>query len=331
MPPKRSSLPSAIARPTKIAKGKLTGSLVGTENGFVDTNMSSVSSASGGDQEFKYLKSSFLRLFQTNNNVTNFIIKNHFGETKYKLLVPFINELLVTSRLTIERGNDSTELIYRLNSEEMAAKFKGLDQSHRLVLQIIENSGNRGIWTKEIRMASSLQEQALKKIYKALEMRKLIKPVNSVTAARKKLYMLYDLTPAREITGGPWYTEMEFDHEFIAELRHFMLHCIKTMNKGRGVTLKDISDKMIEMKVSRIQLKMDEVVQLMQTLVYDYLVEEDDQLAPDGMSRFVEAKKVDPRCDFKGWDVLSQDFHFQRMRFSDGVVLRAHEPHYHSA
>lgn len=39
-----------------------------------------------------------------------------------------------------------------------------------------------------------------------LETRRLIKPIKAVTAKTKKLYMLYDLTPAKEITGGPWYT-----------------------------------------------------------------------------------------------------------------------------
>ena len=27
--------------------------------------------------------------------------------------------------------------------------------------------------------------------------------------------MLFDVEPAKEITGGPWYTDQEFDHEFV--------------------------------------------------------------------------------------------------------------------
>ena len=75
--------------------------------------------------------------------------------------------------------------------------------------------------------------------------------------------MLYDLTPAKEITGGPWYSDFEFDHEFIAELRNFILMCIKRMNGGygvgNGVTLKQIVNKMIQANVSRVQLSMEEV------------------------------------------------------------------------
>ncbi len=32
-----------------------------------------------------------------------------------------------------------------------------------------------------------------------------------MTAKAKKLYMLYDLIPSKEITGGVWYSGLEFD------------------------------------------------------------------------------------------------------------------------
>ena len=280
-----------------------------------------------GDGDIEVLKERFLKLFADQVDVTNSVIKQEFGDENYKLLVPYINQLLGQSRLTIERAGNS-ELIYRLNSKEKAMKYQGLDQSHRLVLQVIEKAGDRGIWTKDIRYATSLTEQALKKIYKTLEIRKIVKPIYAVTAARRKLYMLYELTPAREITGGPWYTEMEFDHEFIAELRMFILHCVRNLNGGKGITLGEISRKMDEMKVSRVRLNMEEVVQLTQTLVYDHLIEQE-SVTEENDALFVIARKVTPVCDFQGWQVLSRDFHFRRIKFDDGIVLKAHEPHYH--
>ncbi len=60
----------------------------------------------------------------------------------------------------------------------------------------------------------------------------MIKPVKSVNAKAKKLYMLYNLTPAKELTGGPWYTELEFDHEFISELRTFLMHCVESSSEN---------------------------------------------------------------------------------------------------
>ena len=170
-------------------------------------------------------------------------------------------------------------------------------------------------------------------IQKQLETRKLIKPIKAVTAKTKKLYMLYDLTPAKEITGGPWYSDYEFDHEFIAELRNFIIMCIRRMNGGlgvgNGVTLKQISNKMIQANVSRVQLSLDEVQQLLQTLAFDYLIEQRG-VTENGEALFIAAKKITTMCDFGWWDVLSPDFHFRGIRFEDDVFLSPHEPHHHS-
>ena len=54
---------------------------------------------------------------------------------------------------------------------------------------------------------------------KKLELRQLVKPVKSVNAGNVKKYMLYELQPSKEITGGPWYCDGEFDYEFISSLQ----------------------------------------------------------------------------------------------------------------
>ena len=61
-----------------------------------------------------------------------------------------------------------------------------------------------------------------------MEQRHLVKAVRSVTSKSKKLYMLFDVSPAKEITGGPWYTEQEFDSQFVDELCHFIVNFVRT-------------------------------------------------------------------------------------------------------
>ena len=39
--------------------------------------------------------------------------------------------------------------------------------------------------------------------------------------------MLYDILPSKDITGGPWYTDQEFDHEFIEELCKFIVQYVQ--------------------------------------------------------------------------------------------------------
>ena len=67
----------------------------------------------------------------------------------------------------------------------------------------------------------------------SLEGRNLIKPVKSYSQKSKKLYMLSSLEPSPSLTGGPWYTEHEFDHSFILELRNFaLLYVRKNFQRG---------------------------------------------------------------------------------------------------
>ena len=84
----------------------------------------------------------------------------------------------------------------------------------------------RGIWKQDIRFSANVPQQSLDKILKMLEQRQLIKNVRSIGSKTKKLYILYDITPAKEITGGPWYTDQEFDHEFVDALCTFILQII---------------------------------------------------------------------------------------------------------
>lgn len=110
--------------------------------------------------------------------------------------------------------------------------------------------------------------------------------------------MSYNLTPAKELTGGPWYTELEFDHEFISELRTFLMHCVRRLNGGKGVTLAELKDKMVQANVSRVHLSLEEVQQLMQTLAYDHLIETTSE-NEHGDALFVAARRLTTMCDFK--------------------------------
>jgi DNA-directed RNA polymerase III subunit RPC6 len=58
-----------------------------------------------------------------------------------------------------------------------------------------------------MKTATNIPQQTLTKTLKILEQRNLVKFVRAVTSKSKKLYMLYDLVPAKDITGGPWYTD----------------------------------------------------------------------------------------------------------------------------
>lgn len=329
--------PPPSKRPMAIEIGKSRSKKIrpGYSNVKVEDEAATPLAAAPTDAEKKQnsIRERFLRVFGASeyrtSGISNSVLKEIFGEDDYLGLAPIINTLIGENRLSMSRSTTTNELCYTLKSEELAQQMTGLDAAAKMVYETIERAGNMGIWTKDIRMQTNIQQQALNKIFKTLESRQLIKPVKSVTAKSKKLYMLYNLTPSKELTGGVWYSDLEFDHEFINELRSFLLQCVRKLNGGKGVTLQEILDKMVQAKISRVELSTAEVFQLVNTLVYDYMVEEGGE-TDDGDMLYIAARRVTPMCDFKWWDAIEPDFKFRKIRFEDGVELSAQEPHYHT-
>ena len=121
------------------------------------------------DSSSNPLKDEFTAIFsrpQYQHGISNTQLKIMFGERYSKLASP-INELTLESRLSMHTVNG--ELLYILIGKEVAAKFAGLDVSTRMVYQLIERSGNKGIWTKHIKNETKIQTQPMNKILKNLE------------------------------------------------------------------------------------------------------------------------------------------------------------------
>lgn len=271
------------------------------------------------------LKDRFIQLFSLPEyvaGISNSALKSHFLDDEYIQLVSVINELTASNRLVMSRS--AKELHYTLVEDQVAVQFNGLDTAARMVYQVIERSANMGCWTKDIRLQTNIQQNSLTKILKTLESRRLIKQVKSVTAKSKKLYMLFDLQPAKELTGGVWYSNLEFDHEFISRLRSFLVQTCRQ----RSHSLLELHLALEQKKVSNVELSVDDVQQLVQTLVFDYSLEEEEG---EEESRFVVPRRVSVPCDFTWWEALEPDFCFRTVLFEDGVALVPHEPHYQTA
>ena len=108
---------------------------------------------------------------------------------------------------------------------------------------------SRGIWTRDIKITTNIQQQVLTKTLKILEQRKLIKSVRSVVSKSKKLYMLFELEPAKEVSGGPWYTDQEFDHEYLEMLSREIVQIVRLSSM---VNIDAIAEKLRVSGVSKV-------------------------------------------------------------------------------
>lgn len=201
--------------------------------------------------------------------MTDNSLREYFS-SKYDELVPHINELLRANRLVLYTSADGT-LVYKAIEETIAAKLEGLGPEQMLVYQICEKVGNRGIWTRDIKLQTNIPQHTLTKTLKILEQRHLIKAVRSVTSKSKKLYMLYNTVPAKDITGGPWYTDQEFDREFVEDLARFIVQFVESKGMASSV---EIANRIRVSGISKVELSPDECDLVLQTLVYDGKLEE---------------------------------------------------------
>ncbi|GAB1866150.1 DNA-directed RNA polymerase III subunit RPC6 [Camponotus japonicus] len=217
-----------------------------------------------------------------------------------------INKLLKQECFELYNNKQTGVLSYRLRDPTKIVK--GADNEEKVVYKIIEEAGNKGIWTRDIRFKSNLMHTQLKKILKSLETKKFIKVVKSVAASKKKVYMLYNLEPDESITGGAWYQDQDFETEFVDVLNQQCYRFLeqkkeKTKNcnigpiAARNMTFassKDVWKFISDLGISKVKLSVTNIEMILNTLVYDGKVER--ILAGDGSNlyRAIEPLVISP-------------------------------------
>ncbi|GAQ88488.1 DNA-directed RNA polymerase III subunit RPC6 [Klebsormidium nitens] len=213
---------------------------------------------------------------ESDGGVTQKMLQDELPDIPLEELGSALNVLL--SRHQLQMYTQASTLYYKPVNQEDRVRFRGLGSEEMLVYQIIQASQNMGIWTRDLKLRSNLQQPQITKIIKTLEGRRLIKAVKSVASKNRKVYMLYEIEPSREITGGAWYTEQEFDAEFIGVLREAVKKFVE--NQGK-VTLEEIAAFVKSSGATKVDLRLEDYQQVANTLVYDGEVEEISEFDPD--------------------------------------------------
>lgn len=153
-----------------------------------------------------------------------------------------------------------------------------MTSEERVCYDLIKDSGNLGIWVKDVIRASNLHRQVVTKCISKLETRKIIKGVKPVKNPTKKVYMLYDTDPSTEVTGGAWYTDQELDQEYVSQITKFVLHWIRSRtspqpnvlsDRRQVVTAAQVQVALEESAISQMPLSESDVRTLLSMCVYD--------------------------------------------------------------
>ena len=132
-----------------------------------------------------------------------------------KELMEYIQELINLFLIKLSQRPDTNEMLFQVVLMDNASKIKNMSTEEHMVFQAIEAAGREGIWSKTILDRTKLHRAVLNKALKSLETQRAIKSVKSVKHPTRKIYMLYHLQPSTEVTGGPWFTDVELDLAFI--------------------------------------------------------------------------------------------------------------------
>ncbi|GLB33584.1 putative RNA polymerase Rpc34 subunit [Lyophyllum shimeji] len=164
---------------------------------------------------------------------------------------------------------------------------KDLTGEESLVLGHIKASKTEGIWTKHLKAKTNLHQTIIDRALKTLTQKRLIKRVPSVQHPTRKIYMLEGLEPSVALTGGPWYTDNEFDTEFIQHLSDACLKFIRDItfpkrpegalyalsNQPEYPTAQQIRNSLRKARLTETELSVEHVEMLLNVLILDGEIE----------------------------------------------------------
>lgn len=218
-------------------------------------------------------------------------------------IVSFTGQSMENSRLSLQELIDkkllqvlkqNNEVVFKKVDASEASKKLGMSKDEQLVYSHIEQSAREGIWIKTIKAKTNLHQHIVVKCLKNLESQRYIKSIKSVKFPSRKIYMLYNLQPSIEVTGGPWYTDGELDDEFISHLLTIVWRFaaektfphgfnnysqvdmksgtnekIYTKNVVNYVTKQEILDFIKKINISKVDLTIPDIESLCEVLYFD--------------------------------------------------------------
>jgi len=224
-----------------------------------------------GDEVAKVAKKVFQICKDEKKGVSQEMLLKKLSSVGIEMVSLALNQLLKQHKLEVWQDASQRLWYKNIGFNEDAKKFKGLNSDELLVYQIIKSAQNTGIWTKDLKYKSNLQQPQVAKVLKLLEGRKLIKSIKSVANKNRKVYMVYELEPSTDITGGVWYTDNEFDQEFFQILRSAVE---KFVLKQKLASLDAIHQYIEAKKITKVALSKQDVKNVLNVLVYDGIVDE---------------------------------------------------------
>lgn len=200
------------------------------------------------------------------------ILREYPGVSKNDL-AKTLNSLIREQKIDVI--NDGGVLRYRVSQA-----FKSYEE--KIIYNLVKESGSTGMWLRDIKTRSNMAQALAAKILKEMEHKLLIKAVKSVKS-NKKVYILHNLMPSEELTGGIWFNEGEVDEEFVHEVtkvvyaylaRETSPDSTRLQNIDTLPTIADVHRFITQSKISSVRLAPEDIRALLDVMVADGAVHE---------------------------------------------------------
>lgn len=160
-------------------------------------------------------------------------------------------------------------------------------EEEQVIYSLIEESKTRGIWIKELREGSGLNQLQLRKTLKSLETKKLIKTIKAVGTTRK-CYILFSIEPDMSLTGGTFYSDQQLDSELINTLisvcgsyaasrrKHAIdenPNNIQMQREASYIRPQEIAQFITEKRVLNVPLSLEDLERILEVAVLDGTIE----------------------------------------------------------
>lgn len=202
------------------------------------------------------------------------------------MLLGFIQELVDANLLKLATQDGS--LRFQAVPRAEAEKVGRMTDEEKMIYSHIEAAGRDGIWQKIIKLKTNLHQHIFTKLLKLLEQKRFVKSIKDVKHPTRKIYMLYNLQPLVELTGGPWFTDSELDTEFVEGLLKIVWRFVVAKSRPQGgnpaqcsyaasysdyPTLEDILKFIQRSKVTPVELSLNDVKSICDVLIYQDKIE----------------------------------------------------------
>ncbi|KAL8274574.1 hypothetical protein Esti_001477 [Eimeria stiedai] len=162
------------------------------------------------------LSSAYNAGLRNNNELTQQLLLDQ-GWSREKIVAVF-NRMNDARAGVIRRKGDNVCCVVR--PANVIPALKQLDSLDYKIYCAVELAGNTGVWTADIRKSTGLQTHIIQRGVRNLcENLQLIKPVKNIQVKNRKMYILAHMEPSKEIAGGSFYTNGEFNEQLVEQLR----------------------------------------------------------------------------------------------------------------